>query len=153
MNKLWTVLFVLIGTFNALNGQAKLVQILHTNDLHSYLESTIKDPKKGGYATLKTLIDREKLRAMKQGIPTLVLDAGDFLEGNLFFLSDGGKQVMRVMNQMGYDAAVLGNHDWLMGTRQMDDYLKEVPPNFPLLAANFSAKNNFSVIQKTIQPQ
>ncbi|MEC7182172.1 MAG: metallophosphoesterase [Bdellovibrionota bacterium] len=153
MSKLLSVLRALIGFLHALTGQAKLVQILHTNDLHSYLESTIKDPKKGGYATLKGLIDRERMRALKSGIPTLVLDAGDFLEGNLFFLSDGGKQVMKVMNQMGYDAVVLGNHDWLMGTRQMDNYLKEVSPNFPLLAANFSAKDNFTVIQKTLKPQ
>ena len=100
MSKLWTVLCALIGILNALSGQAKLVQILHTNDLHSYLESTIKDPNKGGYATLKGLIDKERQRALRKGIPTLVLDAGDFLEGNLFFLSDGGKQVMKVMNQI-----------------------------------------------------
>ena len=38
----------------------------------------------------------------------VVLDAGDFLEGNLFFLADGGKQVMKVMNNMGYDADLHG---------------------------------------------
>ena len=153
MNKLWTFLCVLMGSLLTFSVQAKLVQILHTNDLHSYLESTIKDPNRGGYATLKGLIDKERQKALEKGIPTLVLDAGDFLEGNLFFLSGGGKQVMKVMNHMGYDAVVLGNHDWLMGTRQMDNYLKEVNPTFPLLAANFSAKDDFTVIQKTLKPQ
>ena len=126
-----SVLF-LCALLCSLGVKAKLVQILHTNDLHSYLESTIKDPTKGGHAYLKTVIDREKFLAGRKGVPTLVLDAGDFLEGNLFFLADGGKQVMKVMNNMGYDAVVLGNHDWLMGTKQMEGYLEESAPTFPL---------------------
>ena len=149
MKKVGLLLCALICSFGL---SAKLVQILHTNDLHSYLESTIKDPKKGGHAYLKTAIEKQKYLAGRKGIPSLVLDAGDFLEGNLFFLADGGKQVMKVMNNMGYDAVVLGNHDWLMGTKQMEGYLEETAPSFPLLAANFKADKDFSFIKKTLRP-
>ena len=144
MKKVGLLLCALMCSFGL---SAKLVQILHTNDLHSYLESTIKDPKKGGHAYLKTAIEKQKYLAGRQGIPSLVLDAGDFLEGNLFFLADGGKQVMKVMNNMGYDAVVLGNHDWLMGTKQMEGYLEETAPSFPLLAANFKADKDNEQIQ------
>ena len=85
MKKLWAILVALIGTLNPLNGEAKLVQILHTNDLHSYLESTIKDPKKGGYATPKSLIEKEKRKALKKEYRPLFWMLEIFLKGTSFF--------------------------------------------------------------------
>jgi 2',3'-cyclic-nucleotide 2'-phosphodiesterase (5'-nucleotidase family) len=152
MKKMMLFCGLILGLLGPYDLQAKLITILHTNDLHSYLESTIEDPSKGGYAYLKTILEEEKAKSEKLGIPTLIFDAGDFLEGNLFFMSNGGKQVMKVMNHMGYDAVVLGNHDWLMGTAQMEKYLKDTPPTFPLLAANFKVKKGFSVLNKTLLP-
>ena len=111
MKKRMLFFALILGLIGPYGLQAKLITILHTNDLHSYLENTIKDPSKGGHAYLKTVLEEEKAKSEKLGIPTLVFDAGDFLEGNLFFMSNGGKQVMKVMNHMGYDAVVLGNHD------------------------------------------
>ncbi len=63
---------------------AKVIQILHTNDLHSYFQGTRGGM--GGYAQLKVVIDRLKQEATEKGIPTLYLDAGDFGEGSSFCL-------------------------------------------------------------------
>ena len=61
------------------SAQAMRLQLLHTNDLHSFFEGT-RDGL-GGYARLKTLVDQLKAKAKAQSIPTLFLDGGDFAEG------------------------------------------------------------------------
>ena len=63
----------------------------------------------GGYARLKSAIDREK----KLKPDALLLDAGDFSMGTLFqtiFSNDAPE--LRIMGQMGYDATTFGNHEF-----------------------------------------
>ena len=42
-----------IGLLLAINAEAKIVQILHTNDIHSEFKHAFFDPRTGGYARLK----------------------------------------------------------------------------------------------------
>ncbi len=128
-----------------------ILQILHTNDLHGFFDHTVKDKNKGGFAALKRLIEAEKASATEEGIHTLLLDAGDFMEGSLYYLADNGKKNMEMMNQLGYDAVVIGNHDWLMGTAQLENILKETPPQFHFLGANFKLGKIFSDLDKMIK--
>ena len=130
---------------------ARPLQIIHTNDLHSHLDHA-SDPAMGGYAAVKATIDRLRTEAQDKGIDTLVLDAGDFSEGSQFYFADRGREVWRVMEQMHYDAVVLGNHDWLMGPEDMDRLLGEVSPGFPVVAANFLTPARFKNIKKYITP-
>lgn len=133
--------------------ERQLVQILHTNDLHGFLESTIADPKRGNYAALKHKMDEFHFQASERGIPTLRVDAGDFLDGNLFYLSDRGRRVWEIMNLMNYDAVAIGNHDWLMGAKDQNALLEEIPPNFQYLGANFVVTNPiYSNIRSTVKP-
>jgi len=126
-------------TFSALWApapRAELLQIIHTNDLHSHLDWA-NDTAHGGFAAVKGKIDDLKARAKAQGVESLVLDAGDFSEGSVYYLADRGAAVWRTMDQMGYDAVVLGNHDWMMGAKGLDDVVGRVRPSFSLLCANF----------------
>ena len=127
-----------IGLFLILNAEAKVIQILHTNDIHSEFKHAFFDPETGGYARLKTMIEREKENARLKGIPTILIDAGDFLEGSLFYMANSGKTSFKLHNAMGYDAVTLGNHDYLMGIEGLDQLLGEVKDqiDFTLLAAN-----------------
>lgn len=134
------------------NIHGKVVQILHTNDLHGLIENTIIDEKLGGYAAIKSLIDQQKAAAKDQGIHTLVFDGGDFLEGHISYFAQNGKRNMEIMNLMGYDAVVLGNHDWLMGTGGLNKLLDETPPKFSLLGSNFTMNPFFTAIHKNIKP-
>lgn len=132
-------------------ADAKLLQIIHTNDLHSHLEYS-EDRVHGGYAAVKKTIDKIKARATAQGIESLTLDAGDFTEGHTLYLAEQGRAVWKVMNAMGYDAVVLGNHDWLMGQEELDHILGSIHPTFPILGANFILDDRRKNLAQNIHP-
>jgi 5'-nucleotidase len=102
----------------------KKITILHTNDLHSrligyspeseYSPLTVNDDKTvGGFARIAAIIKNEKKN--NRGT-TLVLDAGDFLMGTLFpSLEKKTGFQLRLMKEMGYDVAGLGNHEYEFG--------------------------------------
>ncbi|WP_127717779.1 bifunctional UDP-sugar hydrolase/5'-nucleotidase [Halobacteriovorax sp. HLS] len=131
---------------------AKKFQILHTNDIHSHLEHADHMEGRGGYARLKTLVDEQKRLAQSRGISNLTMDAGDFLEGHIFYLADKGRKVFEVHDQIGYDAVTIGNHDYLMGSDDLDAILGDVKPNFSFLGANFYTNKKFTNIAEQIKP-
>ena len=78
--------------------------ILFTHDLHSHFlpQDTAEGGQSGGYARLKTAIDREKARHPN----ALLLDGGDFSIGSLIqtlYVDEGAE--LRTMGALGYDAA------------------------------------------------
>ncbi len=105
--------------------------LFHTNDTHSYFlprPATWRDDGKmvGGAIPLAWhLADQRRTAA-----PDLLLDAGDFMTGNPVCLleEDGvpGVAVARMMNGLGYDAGVVGNHEFDMGA----DQIKKLAPYF-----------------------
>ncbi len=132
-------------------AEARLLQILHTNDLHSYMEQS-DEPGRGGYAAVKTVIERSRRHAASQGIESVVLDAGDFSDGNSFFFADEGRQSWRVIDAMGYDAVTIGNHDFLVGPEHMDRIARDTNLRTPFLAANMSFESRFRHVRKAVQP-
>ena len=91
------------------NGET--VTVLFTHDLHShFLPQTAEDGgESGGYARLKTAIDRERAAHPD----ALVLDGGDFSIGSLIqTLYTTQAAELRTMGAMGYDAATIGNHEF-----------------------------------------
>lgn len=85
--------------------------VLFTHDLHShFLPATDRDGNSyGGYARLKTAIDREKAK----NPDAILVDGGDFSMGSLFqagFSTSASE--LRVMGALGYDATTLGNHEF-----------------------------------------
>ncbi|MCJ8170016.1 bifunctional metallophosphatase/5'-nucleotidase [Atopomonas sediminilitoris] len=105
-----------------LHAADKTFTILHTNDWQSRLlgfgpnneftPATVNDDSTvGGVARLATLLDER--RAAMGDEPVLLLDGGDFTMGTLFHTVTrdlGGE--LRLMAELGYDAAVLGNHEF-----------------------------------------
>ncbi len=146
------LIVLMILCLESVSAFGKPLLILHTNDTHSFLENSVFDLTQGGYARLKTLIDSERARAASLGIPTLTLDAGDFLEGTMFYMADRGEAVMHIMDTMGYDAITVGNHDWLMGTSDMSHLLSDVNYSFTLLADNLRADTSRFPGLKKLQP-
>ena len=146
------LLVVLALTSLPLSASARLVQIIHTNDLHSHLEHG--DHKNfGGYAAVKATMDQIKADATKQGIESIVLDAGDFSEGSQFYLAERGVATWRTINAMGYDAITLGNHDWLNGINDLDRIVGQVKPRFALLGANFIFDHSNKNLKKYMRPE
>ena len=139
-------LTITLGTANA-----KLVQILHTNDTHSFLNNTNHNTEVGGSSRLKSLMDYYKDAAKREGISTITLDGGDFLEGNIYYMADKGQKSFNVHNNVGYDAVVLGNHDYLMGAQGLDTILKNTDLNFSFLGANVKSSSKYPNIRDKMQ--
>lgn len=129
---------------------AEILQILHTNDLHGHFEGLNDEEKRGGYAQLKHKINLLRQKASRQGIESLVLDAGDFAEGSMFYKAGNGLNTFKMMELMNYDAIALGNHDYLMGPKRLEEILSEV--DVPLVAANVMINPLTTASKKTIQP-
>ena len=90
---------------------ANTATILFTHDLHShFLPQPAEDGgESGGYARLKTAIDREREKCPD----ALLLDGGDFSIGSLVqTLYTTQAAELRTMGALGYDAATLGNHEF-----------------------------------------
>lgn len=115
------------------------ITILHTNDVHSRIEPFPMDGSKneglGGVAKRSTLINQIR----KENEHVLLFDAGDIFQGTPYFNFFGGELEMKLMSEMGYDAATIGNHDFDAGMDSLDRQLQYA--NFPLLITNYDFKN------------
>lgn len=117
---------------------AKIIQIIHTNDLHSYFQGTRGGI--GGYAQLKNVIDDLRSDATSKGIPTLYLDGGDFGEGSSFYFSNHGVDSLRALDILGVDVTVLGNHDFILGGQQLRNQIREAKLKTKMISANLYGK-------------
>lgn len=120
------------------------LNILHINDFHSRIEpinkydatcSTEDDAAGkcfGGIARLKTAIDAR--RAALAGQNLLTLDAGDNFQGSLFYSTYKGAAESAFLNDIGFDAMVVGNHEFDDGEKALAPFLDKA--KFPVLGAN-----------------
>ena len=125
------------------NAFSKRVQIIHTNDLHSYLMGY--SPESAGYYRVKTLIDSLKENALNQGISSIVLDGGDFGEGSFHFLHDDGIPSFKALGMLGVDAAVIGNHDYMFGGKKLSKQITAAGVETVFLGANIAATNDMKL--------
>ena len=120
----------------------KVITILHTNDTHG---SWPADTYGGGMARIATLIKRQE--AINPN--TILLDAGDTFQGNAFayfFKDRPDNPIAGGLNLMGYDAMVLGNHEFNFGPTTFETMLSQV--NFPLLgSANLDDDGSYGLDQ------
>ena len=122
-------------------GSAKTTSltILHTNDVHSRLDPFPMDGSrnagKGGVARRATLL--RKIRQEQKNV--LLFDAGDIFQGTPYFNLYKGEPEILAMNQLGYDAGTIGNHDFDGGIDNMVTQFGKA--SFPLLIANYDFKN------------
>ncbi|MEW6055898.1 MAG: bifunctional UDP-sugar hydrolase/5'-nucleotidase [Bdellovibrionota bacterium] len=132
--RLCIVLLLLGGIAQTQKADAALVPltIMHTNDVHSHYRPDRGPFNLGGIARLSTAISR--IRAQTRH--SLLLDGGDWSEGYIYYNLGAGRTAIEMMNRLGYDAAVIGNHDWLNGPDQLIRIFEQVPPQFYVLAAN-----------------
>lgn len=107
----------------------KLV-LLHTNDTHSQIDPDDID-NSGGIARRKILVD--SVRAANPN--TLLIDAGDAVQGTLYFNLFKGEVEQKAMNALGYDLRILGNHEFDNGTENLAKVLKLSDAEF--LATNY----------------
>ena len=101
--------------------------ILHTNDVHGRI---VEEKGVIGDAKLAAVIDEERAKNPS----TLVVDAGDAFQGLPISNSSKGEERAKILNEIGYDAMAVGNHEFDFGLDEAKKY-KEIL-NFPLLSSN-----------------
>ena len=123
------------NAFGMPSSEIKLT-ILHTNDVHSRLDPFPMDGSmnagKGGVAARASIISR--IRQQEEHV--LLLDAGDIFQGTPYFNIYKGEPEMRAMRMMGYDAGIMGNHDFDAG---MENFVKQLGDHgkFPIIMSNY----------------
>ena len=109
------------------------ITILHTNDMHSHIHPFKSGRNKGLGGTAQRAKVIQNIRDQEEHV--LLLDAGDIFQGTPYFNFYGGELEFKLMSQMKYDAATLGNHDFdngLIGLKKQLPHAK-----FPFLIANY----------------
>ncbi len=116
-------------------GEITKLCILHTNDVHSRIDPF---PNNGGrYAGLGGAAKRAKLISdiRKKEKNVLLLDSGDMFQGTPYFNFFGGELEFKLMSEMKYDVATLGNHDFDAG---IDGLHKQLPHvSFDIVSSNY----------------
>lgn len=111
------------------------ITILHTNDTHSNIDpfpdNHSKFPGMGGVAKRHALI--QQIRQEEEHV--LLLDSGDIFQGTPYFNLFNGVLEMKLMSELGYDAATMGNHDFDIGLEGFKNAKQYA--NFPFLCANY----------------
>ena len=103
----------------ALPAAAAGVVLLHTNDTHSQLDPDASGA--GGVLQRKALID--SIRAAEDDV--ILIDAGDVVQGSLFFKFFRGEVEYPLMDMMGYDIRILGNHEFDNGISDIAKYYRK----------------------------
>ncbi len=107
--------------------QGELI-VIHTNDIH------------GAYAKTDSSMGISSVRALRQyyeeqGADVLLLDAGDFSQGNTLMSYFNGADAVEFLNAAGYDAVSLGNHEF---------------DKWPYVRASLEAKADFKVLDANL---
>lgn len=124
-----------------------VITILHTNDTHSQIDPLPPNDRnagKGGVARRATLV--KKIRAENPN--TLLVDAGDVLQGTPYFNFYRGEVEYKAMSAIGYDVGTLGNHEFDNGVEALAAALKFA--NFDLVSANYDVKG--TALEDRIKP-
>ncbi|MGR5178127.1 bifunctional metallophosphatase/5'-nucleotidase [Vibrio parahaemolyticus] len=135
------------------NNKPLTVTIAHVNDTHSYFDPTSLalsvvhkgvpyQPfvSAGGFARIATRLEQIKAENREQGF--LFLHAGDCFQGTLYFSLFKGEANAELLNALGPDAMVLGNHELDMGNEPVGKFARDI--EFPLLAGNWNLSEEAS---------
>lgn len=128
-------------------GQDIRISIIHTSDIHSRLfpyhfvpntfdqgYGLLKDGGPyGGIARIATVAKQIRASANR----SLWLDSGDCFQGAPVFNLFKGEAELRALSLAGMDAAVIGNHEFDLGAKNLFDKIDNWA-SFPILAANYA---------------
>lgn len=127
------IVLMFVLSMAAIAAEPVKLTILHTNDVHgriaSYTVSGVEG-EIGGYAKLYTILTQIR----KEAPNVILLDGGDTLHGTNLVNLQKGLNVVGLMNGLGYDAMVPGNHDFNYGYTHLVSLSKLA--QFKVLSAN-----------------
>lgn len=113
-------------------AEEREVRILYLNDFHGFAEPYTPLGSKemlGGIPCLAA-----KVNVLRKEKPSLLLSAGDMIQGNGWANLFQGESVIELMNTMHFDVMVVGNHEFDFGQEVLKKRISEA--EFPVLGAN-----------------
>ncbi len=118
-----------------MNEALKTVSVIYTNDIHGAITPSKDDTNpgglKGGVAYVGSAIKELKDKAKGNYV---LMDGGDWGQGSYESKLTKGKTMIDVMNNLGYDAGEIGNHEFDWGRAALKDMIDEAA--FPVLGGN-----------------
>ena len=109
------------------------VYIITTNDIHASIDNIPK---------LTTLVKEYEKRG-----EVILVDSGDRVSGNAYVddATQPGVPIIELMNEIGYDVATLGNHEFDKGSKALDAMIECA--EFPIVCANVESRNGATEIE------
>lgn len=124
------------------NSEKKTLTILHYNDVYN-IDQQVKSEPRGGAARFCTAI-----KSFKHHNP-LVLFSGDAFNPSMLSTFTQGEQMVPVLNSVGTDVAVFGNHDFDFGLEVLQKWVEKC--NFPWLMSNVIDNETGRPLGKTFE--
>ena len=130
-------------------GQENInLTLLHTSDVHSHIEPINQRGDsyfdQGGFvrrsAFLKEFRENHK--------EVLLFDCGDVSQGTPYYNMFRGEVEIKLMNEMGYDAMTIGNHEFDFGLDNMARLFKMA--TFPIVCSNYDLQS--TVLKDLVKP-
>jgi len=136
MEKFIIICFLILQVNNfksqkrSLQESSEDIIILHLNDVHCGVNDTI------GYDGF--VLYRDELSEKNPNIITV--DVGDHIQGGILGSISDGSAIIDIMNKIGFDVAILGNHEFDFGIEQLSRLEKNITTKY--VSANFCYKKN-----------
>jgi 2',3'-cyclic-nucleotide 2'-phosphodiesterase (5'-nucleotidase family) len=144
MKKLVVSLVLVLCFAGLIYAEDLRLDIMSTNDMHGGIDRSQATfinpsfpPQLGGGGSAATLI--KYIRSFSNDKRTsLLLDAGDFFQGRPVGTVTNGTAVIEYMNDIGYDAMTIGNHEFDVNGETLEKTLEMA--DFPIITCNIIDK-------------
>lgn len=144
---LWVCLVVCFG-FSTYAQDTKEIIILQTSDVHSRIEPINqkgdRNYDEGGFVCRATFLDQFR----KEHKNVLLFDCGDISQGTPYYNMFRGEVEVKLMNEMGYDAMTIGNHEFDFDLDNMALLFKMA--KFPVVCSNYNL--DATVLKDLVKP-
>lgn len=124
---LTSLLFIALLGWQCSGSKERHIYIIATNDMHATIDAMPK---------LATIVEEYDNRG-----EVIIVDSGDRVSGNAYVddATHPGVPIIELMNEIGYSAATLGNHEFDKGSGALDKMLQSA--SFPIVCANMETHN------------
>ena len=151
MKRIYLMIIVALLTSVSVSAKGKKqLVILHTNDTHSTvmpLNENLDNKDlagRGGFLRRVNMVKEQR----QQHPNLLLIDSGDFSQGSGYYTLFKGEVEVGLMNEMGYDAATIGNHEFDFGLDNMAKLFRMA--NFPIVCSNYDCTG--TVLEGLVKP-
>ena len=122
--------------FSLFAQDTKELILLQTSDVHSRIEPINqkgdRNYDEGGFVRRAAFLDQFR----KEHKNVLLFDCGDISQGTPYYNMFQGEVEVKLMNEMGYEAMTIGNHEFDCGMDNMARLFKMA--KFPVVCANYN---------------